>query len=120
MSSQNHVYKIYIHGWYPGFKEKNEGLHLGYFEEIFKRSLIKNYVIVDNYEEADVLFDSVFDYSIVNWKDWKIKIHLSGESRTREKECFDYARYENYHVILRGHSSEQNIIDLPGFAPYVL
>jgi len=116
----DHLYKIYLHGWFDGFREKNEGLHMGYFEEIFKRSLIKNYIIVNNYEEADVLFDSVFDYSIVNWKDWKIKIHLSGESRTREKECFDYARYENYHVILRGHSSEQNIIDLPGFAPYVL
>jgi hypothetical protein len=45
MSNKNHVYKVYIHGWYPGFKEKNEGLHLGYFEEILKRTQIKNYVI---------------------------------------------------------------------------
>jgi hypothetical protein len=120
MSNKNRVYKVYIHGWYSGFKEKNEGLHLGYFEEIFKRTQIKNYVICDNYNDSDVLLDSLFDQSIISWKDWKIKIHFSGESRTREKLCFDYARYENYHIVLRGHDSQENIIDLPGFAPYIL
>ena len=29
----DHIYKIYIHGWFQGFKEKNEALHLGYFEK---------------------------------------------------------------------------------------
>jgi hypothetical protein len=120
MSNQIPVYKVYIHGWYPGFREKNEGLHLGYFEEILKKTKLRNYVICDNYIDADVLLDSLFDHSIVSWKDWKIKIHFSGESRTREKECFAYAQYENYHVVLRGHESVQNIIDLPGFAPYIL
>ena len=115
----DHIYKIYIHGWFQGFKEKNEALHLGYFEEILKRTKLQNYVICNNYEDADVLLDSLFDTPIVSWKNWKIKIHFTGESRTREKECFSCAEYENYDVVLRGHICQDNIIDLPLFATYI-
>jgi hypothetical protein len=115
----SHKYKIYIHGWYDNFIEKNEGVHLGYFEEILKRTNLKNYVITDNYDDADVLFDSLFNINISTWKNWKIKIHFSGESRSREIKCFDYANYKNYDIILRGTESKKNIIDLPLFAAYI-
>jgi hypothetical protein len=115
----DHIYKIYIHGWFEGFKEKNEALHLGYFEEILKRTKLQNYVICNNYEDADVLLDSLFDISIVSWKNWKIKIHFTGESRSRELTSFCYANYDDYDVILRGHDCDKNIIDLPLFATYI-
>ena len=85
----------------------------------YSKTNIKNYSITNNFEEANILLNSLYDISIVNNKKWQLKIHYSGESREREKYCFYYADYNNYDIILRGCPSQKNIIDLPGFACYI-
>ena len=110
---------IYIHGFWGGFIEKTDGMHLGFFEELLKRTKLYNFKITQNIDEANVLLESIFGgQSLINYKQWKYTIHYSGESATRYQQY--QVLYNAYDMVLSSHTSKSsNIIDLPLFVAYI-
>jgi hypothetical protein len=107
----NIKYFIYINGFWPGFGDKSDANNIGFFEELLKKTKISKFIITDNINEANVLFESLFAQSLVNFKNWTYKIHYSGESRTNNKN--------NYDVVLFSEQDNNNVIDLPLFVYYI-
>jgi hypothetical protein len=115
--------KIYCNGFWSGFpnRETSTGqMNVNFFADILSRTRLKNFVFVDNMEQANVLFESVFAPSIVSLKQWKYKLHYSGESLARTDLYYpNKSYYETYDVVLCSHGVvRDNIIDCPFFVYY--
>ena len=115
--------KIYCNGFWSGFmnRETTTGrLNVNFFADILSRTRLKNFVFVDHMEDANVLFESVFAPSLVSLKQWKYKLHYSGESLVRTDLYYpNKTYYETYDVVLCSHGAvRDNIIDCPLFVYY--
>ena len=64
-------YNVYINGFWEGFDEND----FKFFQNIFKKTKLHNCKITKNIDEANILFESVFSKSLVNYKKWIYKIH---------------------------------------------
>jgi hypothetical protein len=104
-------YYIYVNAFWSGFIDKTDANHIDFFENILKQTKLSNYQITNDLDKANVLFESLFGNSFVNVKQWKYKIHYSGEPH-----CYDVS---NYDLVLFGMNTEKNIVDLPLFAYYI-
>jgi hypothetical protein len=95
-------------------------MNVNFFADILSRTRLKGFVFVDDMEHANVLFESVFAPSIVSLKQWKYKLHYSGESLARTDLYYpNKSYYETYDVVLCSHGSvRDNIIDCPLFVYY--
>jgi len=116
-------FKIYCNGFWSGFtnRETTTGqMNVNFFADILSRTRLKGFVFVDDMEDANVLFESVFAPSIVSLKQWKYKLHYSGESLARTDIYYpNKSYYETYDVVLCSHGSvRDNIIDCPLFVYY--
>jgi hypothetical protein len=116
-------YKIYCNGFWNGFtnRETTTGrLNVNFFADILSRTMLKDFIFVDYVQDANVLFESVFAPSIVSVKNWKYKLHYSGESLARTDLYFpNKTYYETYDVVLCSHGAvRDNIIDCPFFVYY--
>ena len=118
-------YKIYCNGFWEQFTNRvtttNTGkVNVEFFADILSRTRLKSFAFVHYVEEANVLFESVFAPSIVSLKDWKYKLHYSGESLARTDLYFpNKTYYENYDVVLCSHGVvRDNVIDCPFFVYY--
>ena len=113
-------YFIYIQGFWKGFVEKENGIHIEFFEEVLKKTKLKNFKITENFEEANVLLDSIFDIFLTHKKDWKYKLHFSGESTTRNIKHFFKINPSDYDVVINSPNLKiKNLIDVPLFVPYI-
>lgn len=115
--------KIYCNGFWSGFtdRETTTGrLNVNFFADILSRTRLKGFVFVERTEDANVLFESVFAPSIVSLKQWKYKLHYSGESLARTDLYYpNKSYYETYDVVLCSHGAvRDNIIDCPFFVYY--
>ena len=103
---------VYVNGFWKGFVDKTDANHIEFFENIFKSTtVLANYQITTDINEADVLFESVFDKSLVDAKKWKYKIHFSGEPFANN--------HANYDVVMDSENTQANVVDLPLFAYYI-
>jgi hypothetical protein len=104
-------YKIYINGFLGGFIDKTDANHIGFFEELFRNSFMKDYSITHDLNDANVLFESLFASSLVNAKKWLYTIQYSGEPRSHPQE--------NYDLTLYSEHESNRVIDLPLSVYYV-
>jgi hypothetical protein len=102
---------IYINSFWEGFVNKTNGIHIEYFENIFKNTIIGYFKITDDINIANVLFESVFGDTLINIKKWKYTIQYSGEP-------YKYIP-DNYTITLDSEYSANNIIDLPLCVYYI-
>ena len=102
---------IYINSFWSGFIDKTDANHIGFFEDILKKTKISNYKITNNIDEANILFESIFNDSLINYKEWKYKIHYSGEPKSNN--------YLDYDIVLNSDETKNNVIDLPLFIYYM-
>lgn len=115
-------YYIYCHNWWPGFCNKTDANHVGFFEELFKHTNLNNFEITDNLNIANVLLEAGKpDDSLRKLKNWKYKINFIGEP--------DLPAHENYDLVLTSVNNIKNIVDLPlciaythcnNFLPYLI
>lgn len=106
-------HKIYVNGFWPGFLEKTDANHIDFFERIFRSTRLGDFQFTQNLNDATVLFESVFNTSLVNAKPWLYKIHYSGEPQPKVFPA------ENYDLVLFSEQDHKNIVDLPLFAYYI-
>jgi hypothetical protein len=103
---------IYINGFWDGFVEKTNENNIDFFEKLFLKTKIKTFEITNDINRANVLFESVFGTSLVNFKKWKYKFFYSGESY--------YYNISNYDLVLYCNNDEhKQTVDLPLFAYYI-
>jgi hypothetical protein len=115
-------FKIYCHGFWKDFTDitMTGRMNATFFADILSRTILSDFVFVERVEEANVLFESVFKTSIVSLKEWKYKLHYSGESLDRTDLYFpNKTYYEEYDVVLCSHGAvRDNVIDCPFFVYY--
>jgi hypothetical protein len=106
-------YYIYVNGFWGGFVKKTNENHIDFFEKLFLKTKLRNFKFTSDINRANVLFESVFGNSLVNFKPWKYKIHYSGESYNHN--------ISNYDLVLYCSNEEKNskTVDLPLFAYYI-
>jgi len=103
---------IYLNGFWGGFVEKTNENHIHFFEKLFSKTKIRNFEFTDDINKANVLFESVFGSSFVNYKTWKYKIHYSGEHYNNP--------VSNYDLVLYCSNDEQRqTVDVPLFSYYI-
>jgi hypothetical protein len=104
MSDLNYMY---INGFWNGFVDNN----FDFFKLLFSKTKFNNFEIVDDINKANILFESVFASSLVSFKNWKYKIHYSGEPFSNN--------HANYDIVLDAKNTENNVVDLPLCVYYI-
>jgi hypothetical protein len=110
MSSQK--YYIYASNWWPGFMDKTDANHIGFYDKIFSRTKIRNYEFTTDINNANVLLEAGKpDERIRQIKNWIYKINFIGEP--------DLPQAENYDLVLTSVNNVKNIVDLPLSIAYI-
>ena len=105
-------YYIYPCHWWPGFIEKRDANHIGFFELLFLRTKLRNFEITNDINKANVLLDSGNpDDTIRNYKKWKYKFNFVGEPVLPDANKYD--------VVLTSVNNVHNIVDLPLVIMYI-
>jgi hypothetical protein len=71
--------QVFVNGWWPGFLERTDGVHVGFFQELLKGAFETDIHVTTNLEEADILLESFFQPSVFHRREWPISIFFSGE-----------------------------------------
>jgi len=108
---ENTEYYIFLNGFWAGFAEKIDGNTVDIFEKIFSKTILKNFKITNDFNVANVLFESVFGNTLANIKNWKYKIFFSGEPYITNPEKYD--------LLMFSHETEKNIVDIPLYVVYM-
>lgn len=97
---------IFLNGFWKGFDDKTDGVHIGLLEQIFAGTKLAKFRLTNNIHEANILVESVLSsQSLTQAKLWKYKIQLSGESRIIPNS--------NYNIVLSSDNQRENIITFP-------
>lgn len=103
---------IYIYNWWPGFENKKDGNHIGFYENIFSRTKLSNFEFTNDINKANVLLEAGNpDLKIHNYKKWKYKINFIGEPALPQ--------HEKYDLVLTSINNIKNVIDLPLSIAYI-
>jgi hypothetical protein len=103
---------LFINGFWDGFIEEKNPVHVRFFLDLFKNVFSCPIHISSKFEECDILLESIFENSILDHKKWKYSFLFSGESRL-------VPWYKQYSCVLWGERNYENIINLPLFIPYI-
>ena len=101
-------YYIFINAFWQGF---TEGTNMEFFENVFKKTKLSNYEITNDITKANVLFESLFGNTLVNYKKWAYKIHYSGEPYSSDNS--------NYDLVLNSAETNKNVVDIPLSVYYI-
>lgn len=105
-------YYVYPYNWWPGFDNKTDANHIGFYEMLFLYTKLKKFAITYDIEIANVLLEAGKpDAKMRNIKNWKYKINYIGEP--------DLPEYENYDFVLTSVNNIKNIVDLPLSVAYI-
>jgi hypothetical protein len=111
-------YFIYINGFWSGFMDKTDVNHIGFFEDLFKRTKLNNFEFTTNIDSANVLFESSFADTLLNYKKWDLSILFSGEYFLNMRQ--DNSVIDKFDILLcNEEENKQNIISFPLCAYYV-
>lgn len=103
--------KIYLNGFWTGFDNQTDPINSKFFIDLFEKVFEKN-IILGTKENSDILFESHFSDSQLNFKKWKYTIFFSGETHEIKNK-------NEYTFILSGERNKDNIINVPLFIPYI-
>ena len=105
-------YYVYPYNWWPGFDNKTDANHIGFYEILFSNTKLKNFSITYDIGIANVLLEAGKpDAKMRNIKNWKYKINYIGEP--------DLPEHENYDLVLTSINNIKNIVDLPLSVIYI-
>jgi hypothetical protein len=105
-------YYIYPYNWWPGFENRADANHIGFFEKLFFNTKLKNHEITNNLDRANVLLEAGKpDEKLRNIKKWTYKINFIGEP--------DLPIEDNYDLVLTSVNNIKNIVDLPLAIMYI-
>ena len=108
----NDKYYIFPYNWWPGFNEKTDANHIGFFEILLSKTNLKNFEIIYDINKANVLLEAGNpNEDIHNCKNWKYKINFIGEPALPQ--------YEKYNLVLTSVNNITNIVDLPLSVAYI-
>jgi len=103
---------IYFYNWWPGFNNKTDANHIGFYEMLFKNTKINNFEITSDINKSNILVEAGKPDAIVrNYKNWKYKINFIGEP--------DLPISENYDLVLTSVNNITNCVDLPLAVAYI-
>jgi len=107
--------KIYFNGWYSGFLDKTNPVHVEFFINLFTR-VYNEQCEIGLLNESEVLceFDMLLSCSgtLVNYKKWKQTYLFNGESTMK-------CNPNLYDVVLWGERNYKNVVNVPLFIPYI-
>jgi hypothetical protein len=66
--------KLFLNGFWSGFKEKTEGVNYSVFEHILEKVFDSSFWLTENLNDADMLLECWFAPSVFNRKTWKYSI----------------------------------------------
>lgn len=110
------IEKYYIfappHKWWPGFIEKSDANHIGFFEALLSNTKLRSFEITYDINKANVLLEGGHpDEKIHNCKKWAYKINFVGEPVLPKSDKYD--------VVLTSINRVENIVDLPLSVAYI-
>jgi hypothetical protein len=115
--------KIFVHGFWRGFVENTDGIGIKLFLIVFSLLYDTNVEVSSNYEECDLLIESVFSNDTYLFKkNWMHTYLLNGESSQNSSKFCGQDRvdlFPSYSCILSGEEKKQNTVSLPLFIPYI-
>ena len=101
---------IYINGFWPGFLEKTDAVHWGFFEHILERVFDSKITPSSSIESADILLESYFGSSVFAAKAWKYSIFFSGEAHDLPPNPYTFC--------MGARDSGSNFISCPLYLAY--
>ena len=105
-------YYIFPYNWWPGFIEKTDANHIGFFEALLSRTKLNNFEITYDINKANVLLEAGNPNEYIhNYKQWKYKINFIGEPALPHSEKYD--------IVLTSINHIRNIVDLPLSIAYI-
>jgi len=105
-------YFILPYNWWPGFNEKTDANHIGFFEELLSRTKLKNFEITNDINKANVLLEAGNPNEFIhNYKKWNYKINFIGEPALPQSDKYD--------LVLTSINNVKNIVDLPLSIAYI-
>lgn len=110
------IEKYYVfappHKWWPGFIEKRDANHIGFFEALLSKTKLRSFEITYDINKANVLLEGGHpDEDIHNYKKWAYKINFVGEPVLPKSDKYD--------VVLTSINRIENIVDLPLSIAYI-
>jgi len=109
MSEKNYILP---YNWWPGFNEKTDANHIGFFEMLLSKTKLNNFEITYDINKANILLEAGNpDEKIHNYKKWKCKINFIGEPALPQDEKYDF--------ILTSVNNIKNVVDLPLSIAYI-
>jgi hypothetical protein len=103
---------VYINGFWPGFSERTDGVHWGFFEYILERVFDSKLQITNSIDDADMLLESYFGSSLFSRKQWKYSIFFSGEGHDLPPHS------QLYTFCMGARDSGTNFISCPLYLAY--
>ena len=107
----NESLKVYFHGFWSGFFEHTNPVHVDFFKKLLENIFHKN-IHLGKKEDSDILFETVFEPSIIKEKSWKYKFLFCGESKLLYNT-------DEYDIVFDSRRNEKNIVNMPEFIPYI-
>ena len=104
--------KLFLNGFWDGFLEKTNPVHIGFFLDLFKEVFGSDIELCSQLMESDILLESIFGSSVLGHKVWKYTFLFSGESRL-------VPWHNQYTCVLWGERNHDNIVNVPLFIPYL-
>jgi len=105
--------KLFVYGFWSGFIEKTNSVHIGFFQDLFQSVFNCEIILSNSVQESDILLETIFATdSQLDKKQWAYSFLFSGESKLN-----DHA--SKYKCILWGERNWANRINIPLFVPYL-
>ena len=105
--------KLFIHGFWPGFIDKTNPVHIGFFQDLFQAVFNCEIELSTSIQDSDILLESIFSYDTQLFKkQWTYSFLFSGESRLNQHAS-------KYTCILWGERNHESRINIPLFVPYL-
>jgi hypothetical protein len=118
--------KVFINGFWDGFKDKNDPLTFDFFKKLFEK-VFDTEIELGDLENSEILFESVFSKeTYLYYKKWKYSFYFNGESTKRLLNEFFKGNTKringlgDYTLLLTCKINKKpKIINLPLFIPYI-
>jgi hypothetical protein len=107
----NESLKVYFHGFWSGFFDHTNPVHVDFFKKLLEKVFEKE-IILGSRHDSDILFETVFEPSIVKERSWKYKFLFCGESKLLYNT-------DDYDIVFNSKQNEKNIVNMPEFIPYI-
>jgi hypothetical protein len=109
--------KIVINGFWQGFLERTNPVHIGFFIDLLTSVFKVDITIVSEPYDADILLESIFhNDTFLTIKEWKYSFLFYGESSQNIKKNINF---EKYSCVLGGQRNNKNIVNVPLYVPYL-